>query len=131
MQALDDHHLIRLDALRRLEGAVRVVVDGLGDGLAALERPELLLHEREIVGAGVERGHPDQRPLAAIERVIVVEADAGDPVRTEELVERGGQRRLAAPAIAADADEDGRHVGARVTHRHRVRHWGRSRNAPP
>ena len=78
MEALDDHHLIRLDALRRLEGALRVVVDGLGDGLSALEGPELSSMSAKLLARG--EGDPDQRPLAAIERVIVVEADAGDPI---------------------------------------------------
>ena len=105
MQALDDHHLVRLDAHRRLERAVGMVVDRFGDRLSALERPELLLHEREVVGARIERRHADQGSLAAIEGVIVVEADGGDAIGAEQVVEGRRQRRLAAAAVTANADE--------------------------
>ena len=85
-----------------------MVVDGLGDGLAAFQRPDLLLHEREVVGARIQRCDPDQRSFAAIERVVVVEAHGGDAVAAEQVVEGACQRRLAAAAVATDADEDGR-----------------------
>ena len=91
MQPLDDHDLVRLDALRRLERPVGVVVDRFGDRVSALERPELLLHEREVVGTRIERGDADQCALPTVERVIVVEADGGDA---------GRGRRVAAPPSA-------------------------------
>src|SRR5450759_3738068 len=106
MQALNDHDFAGLHALRPFQGPVAVVVDRLIDRLPALERPDLLLHERKVVGPWVECRQSNQRALPSIERVVVVEADRGDSLGAKQVEEPRGQRRLPGAAVATNSNED-------------------------
>ena len=106
MQSLDDDHLSRLDLLRRPEGAIGVVVNRLHDRIPALEREQLVLHQGEVVGTGIQRRDPDQVAFPPVQPVVIVQAHAGDLIAREDPVEPRRQRRLAAAAVAANGDED-------------------------
>jgi hypothetical protein len=54
VETLEDNDGGGLDGLVLIEGAVDVVVDGLGDALALLHCLNLLIHELEVVLAGIQ-----------------------------------------------------------------------------
>jgi hypothetical protein len=136
VQALDDEDLGRLDGLGRVQQAGDVVVDGLLDGLALLERLHLLVHEIEVVGAGVQRRHGLLLAPVPVQGVVVVQADdsggvadqrvgvgVAAPGRRRGAPEHGRQpaheRGLAAPGISRQPDHHSLALGA-LAHHHRA-----------
>jgi hypothetical protein len=124
VQTFDDKDLGRRDKLRRVEEAGDVVVDGLLDRLALLDRLHLLVHEVEVVGPRVERGDALLLPAGPVQGVVVVEAYHGRGVADERVgvrVPAPGRLRgaaedagepahegaLAAPGVRRQADHHG------------------------
>jgi hypothetical protein len=85
-QPLDDGERVRRDVHGRLEGAVRVPVDRLEDGLARPHVEQVLGHDVEVVGVGVQRRDAVFRALPAVGAVVVVERDVRDPLLAEDAL---------------------------------------------
>ncbi len=107
VQPLDDDHISRSDLFVRTEGAVPVVVDRFQDRIAPPQGQQLILHQRKVVGPGIQRGDPHQLAFPPVEAVVIIQAKTGDPVFREDAVKTRRKRRLAAAAVTADGDEDG------------------------
>src|ERR1700682_3119269 len=93
-----------------------MVVDRFQDRLPSLERPHLVLHEGEVVGARVECGESDRIAFAPVERVIVIQADCRYAFAPEQTEKGGHERRFARAAVAAQADEYRAARGAGLGH---------------
>src|ERR1700730_4499146 len=106
MQALDDHDVSGMQFLSRSKGSIAVVIHGLADRPALLEREQLVLHEGKVGGSRVESRDADQPSFAAIQAVVIVQAQAGDSSLREDTVEAGVERGLPASTVASDGDED-------------------------
>jgi hypothetical protein len=98
---------------RPLQGALSVVVDRLQDRLTEGEELEMLLHDLDVVALRVERREREALALGAVVAVVVVDADRGDPLRTERSAEALGQGRLARGTVARNG-EHGRADPARA-----------------
>ena len=113
-EAADDHDLAGRDRLGRPERAGRVVVGGFGDRLASPQAADVVGHQVEVVGPGIECRDPLPLACGSVQLVVIVEADVGDPLGPEDPVEPGDERRLSGATVAADGDQDrsfGGHVG--------------------
>src|SRR5579875_556469 len=107
MQALHKNDVTWVDDFGPFDCAVAMVVDRLSDRLSALKRENLLLHQSKVVRPWIKCGKPHQAALMSVERMVVVQANAGDALGSEHLVEGRSKRAFAAAAVAADTDKDG------------------------
>ncbi len=83
-----------------------MVVDRFQDRLAFPQQPEMLLDDVDVVGARIEGGQAVLRPIAPLVAVIVVGAEHGAMVGTQNLGDTGRQRRLAGRRIPNDSEDD-------------------------
>ena len=105
-QALDDREAAGPDVDGRREGAVRVPVDRLQDGLAVAQMAQVLRHDVEVVGVGVQRRDAELGSLPAVVAVVVVGAGVGHGVLAQHAHEAPGHRGLAGRRVADDAEDD-------------------------
>ena len=95
------------EVVGRAERAVRVLVDGLHDRLFALQVPEVLLEDVQVVAVGVERRDVPLGALPPVVPVVVVGAEVRDLVLAEHPDEPTGDRGLSGPGVADDAEHHG------------------------
>ncbi len=105
-QPLGDAQLAGLDQHGPFELPVAVVVDGLEDGLAAGQEPEVLFHDLDVVAVGMQGRERFVGPLGAVVAVVVVDAQRHDPVLAQRLDQPPGQGRLPGCAVAGDGQHD-------------------------
>ena len=77
VKAFDDHDGSRFDGLGSVKGAIDVVVDGLGDGLAIFEVFEHGIHGLEVVLNGVEGCELGDFTAFTVVGVEIIKADNG------------------------------------------------------
>ena len=124
-QPFTDEEAPRDEVVRRPEGAVGVLVDGLHDRLLAAQMHEVLAEDVEVVAVGVERRDVALGPLPPVVPVVVVGAEVGDLVLAEDADEATSDRRLTGTGVADDAEHDGTRHLADPSH---VRNPNRSRS---
>jgi hypothetical protein len=96
-QPLDDDERLGRDVLRTAERPVFVAVDRLENRLAVAQLADVLRHDVEVVGVGMQGRDPELGALAAVVLVVVRHRDAGDVVPPENLDEARCDRGLASP----------------------------------
>src|SRR6185437_4209690 len=123
-QPLHDDEVPWFHVLRPGQPAGVVVIDGLEYRVAGGQELQVLLHDVDVVAAGVQRGERQAGALLPVVAVVVVDADGGAAVGAERADQAGGDRRLARRAVAGDREHDRAAArGARPVHAHElVRH---------
>jgi len=129
VKALNDNDGGGFNLFGFIECSIDVVVDGLHDGLALLERLDMLEHEIEALLGGVECGKAGDLASSTVVEMVIIKADDGGHVGNEGvglpsaiakstakgpalITAKGGgdtshEGRFAAAGVGGKADDDG------------------------